>query len=122
MRWLIPRLEQFHATHANVEVVVTTVSTLHEELRGGFDVAVRKGVTRAEAWPQHRAVAVLDDMDTLIMSPALFERRPINEPADIAGHTMLSSETRPGDWIDWLDAAGLSHLAAQPRQACFFFL
>jgi LysR family glycine cleavage system transcriptional activator len=117
MRWLIPRLERFHAAHLNVEVAVTTVSTVHEELRGGFDVAVRKGVAKAEAWPHHHAIAVLDDVDTLIMSPALFERQPIIAPADIAGHLLLASETRPGDWIDWLDAAGLSHMAAAPRQA-----
>ncbi len=116
MRWLIPRLDRFHAAYPNVEVAVTTVSTVHEELRGGFDVAVRRGTARPEAWPQHRAVAVLEDVDTLIMSPALFEKRPIGKPADIAGHVLLASETRAGDWIDWLDAAGLSHLTGQPRQ------
>jgi len=64
-RWLIPRLERFHSEHPHVEVSVTTVSSVHEELRGGFDVAV---------------------------------------------------ETRPGDWIDWLERAGLSHMAGQRRQ------
>jgi hypothetical protein len=29
---------------------------------------------------------------------------------------LLGSETRPGDWIDWLEAAGLSHLVARPRR------
>jgi LysR family transcriptional regulator, glycine cleavage system transcriptional activator len=116
MRRLIPRLERFHSAYPNVEVAVTTVSSVHEELRGGFDVAVRRGTTSADAWPQHRAVPVLEDVDTLIMSPALFERRPIGKAADIERHALLSSETRPGDWVDWLEAAGLSHLAGRPRQ------
>jgi len=116
MRWLIPRLERFHGVYPNVEVAVTTVSSVHEELRGGFEVAVRRGAASADAWPQHRAVPVLDDVDTLIMSPALFERRPIVKPADIESHALLASETRPGDWVDWLEAAGLSHLAGRPRQ------
>jgi len=115
-RWLIPRLERFHQAYPLVEVSVTTVSTVHEELRGGFDVAVRRGTAKADAWPQHRATYILDDVDTLIMSPALFARRPIRTPADVADHVLLSSETRPGDWIDWLERAGLSHMAGQRRQ------
>jgi LysR family transcriptional regulator, glycine cleavage system transcriptional activator len=116
IRWLIPRLEQFHQAHPLVEVSVTTVSTVHEELRGGFDVAVRRGSAKTDSWPQHRAADILDDVDTLIMSPALYERHPIHSPADIANHVLLSSETRPGDWIDWLGRAGLSHLAGQRRR------
>jgi LysR family transcriptional regulator, glycine cleavage system transcriptional activator len=115
-RWLIPRLERFHRDHPHVEVSVTTVSSVHAELRGGFDVAVRRGSAKHNAWPQHRATYVLDDVDTLIMSPALFARHPIREPADIAGHVLLATETRPGDWIDWLESAGLSHMAGQRRQ------
>ena len=116
MRWLIPRLPRYHAAHPHVEVAITTVSTVLEELRGGVDVAIRRGVVLAHAWPQHRAVPVLDEADTLIVSPGLFARRPILAPADIEGHDLLASETRAGDWADWLDAAGLQHLAGHPRQ------
>jgi DNA-binding transcriptional LysR family regulator len=116
MRWLIPRLVRYHAEHPDVEVVVTTISSVQEEFRGGVDVAIRRGVAREHVPPAHRAIAVLDDVDTLIMSPALFAARPIHTPADIAGHTLLASETRPGDWANWLEAAGLPHLAGAPRQ------
>ena len=116
MRWLIPRLERFHQQQPHLEVVVTTVTSVHEELRGGFDVAIRCGVADDRAWPRHRAVPVLGNVDTLIMSPTLFEHRPIQEVVDIESHRLLASETRPGDWIDWLEAAGLSHLAGRPRR------
>ncbi|KXV71131.1 LysR substrate-binding domain-containing protein [Acetobacter cerevisiae] len=115
MRWLIPGLEVFHAAYPSIEIVVTTVSTVHEELRGGFDVAIRRGVAGAGAWPHHHATHVLDDVDTLIMSPSLFSQRPILGPADLEGHKLLASETRPGDWIDWLEAAKLPHLIGRPR-------
>jgi len=116
MRWLIPRLNRYHAAHPQVEVAVTTVSCVLEELRGGVDLSIRRGVAQADVWPQHRVVPLLDDVDTLIMSPALFEHRPILKPADIEGHTLLASETRAGEWANWLDAAGLQHLAGLPRQ------
>jgi LysR family transcriptional regulator, glycine cleavage system transcriptional activator len=116
LRWLIPRLEHFHATRRQVEVTVTTTTTLHEELRGGFDVAIRRGPAERSAWPQHRPTAFLSETDTLIISPGLFERAPLHHPADILRHVLLSSETRPGDWADWLDRAGLLHQAEQRRR------
>jgi DNA-binding transcriptional LysR family regulator len=116
MRWLIPRLARFRLEQPHVEVAVTTVSTVHEELRGGFDVAIRRGVVSEGAWPRYRAVPVLEETDTLVASPALFARCPIRVPADVEGHLFLGSETRPGDWIDWLETAGLSYLAGRPRQ------
>jgi LysR family glycine cleavage system transcriptional activator len=115
MRWLIPRLERFHRENPSIEAVVTTVSTVHEELRGGFDIAIRRGDASEGAWPHHHATELLDDVDTLIMSPALFAARPIHVPADVEGHTFLASETRPGDWVDWLETAGLSRLTGRPR-------
>jgi LysR family glycine cleavage system transcriptional activator len=116
MRWLIPRLDRFHTERPEIEVAVTTATTLHDELRGGFDVAIRRGSAEQDAWPQHRAVAFLDEADTLIMGPALFERRPVRRLDDIASHVLLSTETRPGDWTDWLDRAGLLPAAEQRRR------
>jgi DNA-binding transcriptional LysR family regulator len=113
MRWLIPRLDRFHADRPEVEVVVMTATTLHDELRGGFDIAIRRGVADQSVWPQYRALHFLDEADTLIVSPALQERAPLRTPADIARHTLLASETRPGDWSAWLERAGLS---ARPEQ------
>ncbi len=118
MRWLIPRLDSFHAERPEVEVVVTTTTTLHDELRGGFDVAIRRGSAEQDSWPQHRADPFLDEADTLIMSPALFDRRPVRQLADLASHVLLVTETRPGDWTDWLDHAGLQP-GTEPRRRVF---
>jgi len=116
LRWLIPHLEEFHAGRPDVEVAVTTTTTLREELRGGFDVAIRRGSPERGAWPQHRPTAFLSESDTLIISPALFERAPLHHPADIAKHVLLSSETRSGDWTDWLERAAQPHRAEQRRR------
>jgi len=116
MRWLIPRLSAFHEERPDVEVVVTTATTLHDELRGGFDLAIRRGLAEQSIWPQYQAVPFMDEVDTLIASPALLERSPLQTPADIANHVLLSSETRPGDWTDWLDRAGLSQTIGKRRR------
>jgi LysR family glycine cleavage system transcriptional activator len=116
LRWLIPRLEEFHATRPRVEVTVTTTTTLHDELRGGFDIAIRRGSAHPGAWPQYQAVSFLQEADTLIVSPTLFERSPLHQPADIASHVLLGSETRPGDWAKWLERADLPHRSDQRRR------
>lgn len=116
MRWLIPRLDRYHADHPHVEVVVTTVSCSIEDLRGGVDISIRRGLARQELFPQHRVVPLMDETDTLIMSPTLFASRPILRPADIQGYTLLCAESRPGDWTNWLEAAGLERSIGTPRQ------
>ena len=116
MRWLIPRLERLYAERPNMEVSVTTATTLHDELRGGFDVAIRRGLADPSFWPQYRAVPFLNEADTLIAAPALLERLPLRQPADIANHVLLCSETRPGDWADWIEHTGLSQRAEQRRR------
>ncbi|AWI88933.1 LysR family transcriptional regulator [Methylobacterium sp. DM1] len=105
MRWLIPRLDDFHAARPDTEVRVTTTTTLQDALRGGFDLAVRRG---PEPWPQHRAVPFLTEADTLVASPALLRNRPLATPGDLESHVLLGTETRPGDWSDWLAAAGVA--------------
>lgn len=116
MRWLIPRLDRFQSERPDVEVVVTTATTIHDELRGGFDVAIRRGIAEQSLWPQYRVVHLLDEIDTLIASPALLRRLPLVQPADVSDHVLLSSETRPGDWIDWLEHVGISPKAGQRRR------
>ena len=124
MRWLIPRLAAFEALRPEVEVSVTTVTTLHEELRRGFDVAIRRGLGQenGQGWPQHRAVHFLDEFDVLIASPALLRDHPIATPEDIRHGSLLASETRPRDWADWLNAAGLQHPSGPRRVFDHFFV
>lgn len=125
MRWLIPRLDGFHAARPEAEVVVSTVTTLHDALQGGFDIAVRRGVApggSGRPWGPYRAVPFLDEADTVVASPALLARRPLRTPEDLAGHRLLATETRHGDWNDWLAAAGLSRRTGRRRVFDHFFV
>ncbi|MCB8878755.1 LysR family transcriptional regulator [Acidisoma cellulosilytica] len=121
MRRLIPRLEHFQATWPDVEINVTTVTIVQEELRRGFDVAIRRG-SEAEAWPQHHAVEVLEEYDTVIASPAFLAEHGIRSPQDILDKPLIATETRPRDWADWLNAAGLPHPTGRRQVFDHFFI
>ncbi|WP_158808245.1 LysR substrate-binding domain-containing protein [Beijerinckia sp. L45] len=125
MRWLIPRLDAFHAAHPDAEVIVATTTTLHEDLRGGFDLAVRRSprsTGAGHAWGAYRAVPFLDEADTLVASPALLRRKPLDALADVADHMLLATETRSGDWTEWLHAASLPQAVGRRRMFDHFFV
>ncbi|CAA2106060.1 Glycine cleavage system transcriptional activator [Methylobacterium bullatum] len=126
MRWLIPRLDSFHAARPEAEVVVTTTTTLDNALRGGFDLAVRRepriGTGARHPWGAYRAVPFLAEANTLVVSPSLLAARPLRAPADLEGGTLLTSETRPGDWSDWLAAADLPASLGSRRTFDHYFV
>ena len=102
-----------------MEVRVSTSTTLTDSLRGPFDLAVRRG---PQPWDQYEAVRFLDETNTVVASPTLLARQPLRDLRDLAAHTILNSETRPGDWEDWLEAAGYTGqpLTRQHRYDHFF--
>ena len=112
MRWLIPHLRTFRAVHPKIEVRVSTSTTLTEGAQRSFDVAIRRG---PQAWEQFDAVKIVDEENTLLASPALLKRQPLHRLASLARHTILTTETRPRDWENWLAAAGY-HGPAPARQ------
>ena len=124
MRWLIPRLHRFHARHRGVEVTVATTTTLRDELRGGFDIAIRRDrpASAGAAWGPYRATPFLGETDTLVASPALLSNTPLRTRGDIASHTLLATETRPSDWTDWALAAGLPFPLGQRRVFDHYFV
>ena len=125
MHWLIPRLDRFHRLRPEADVVVSTTTTLHEELRGGFEVAIRRRATPAaedRGWAQHHATTFLAETDTLIAAPALLERLAIRSLDDILPAPWLATKTRPRDWADWLAAAGLPHPSGRRQVFDHFFV
>ena len=51
VRWLIPRLPAFVAQYPGIEPQVVTSTAVPSKAVDGFDVAIRRGRTRVQAWP-----------------------------------------------------------------------
>ena len=103
MRWLIPRLPAFSAAYPHVDVRVATVLSTEPQLKGSFDVAIRRHLPAAG---QYQATALFQEWDTVVASPALLARTGITSIAQLAGQPWLTTESRPGAWERWLEAAG----------------
>ncbi|MES3000525.1 MAG: LysR substrate-binding domain-containing protein [Pseudomonadota bacterium] len=116
MRWLIPRLEEFRARHPATEVRVSTAFSNDPVLKGSFDIAIRRAPgdqTQFDVSP------LFTEITTVIANPQLLKKsRALKKPADLAKAILLSTESRPGDWENWLAAAGCADL--RPMQILRF--
>ena len=105
-RWLVPRLDDFHSRHPDIDVRLDATQRLVDLRRDDFDFGIRFG---PGYWEGLEADYLLDEEFIPVASPALLARKPIEEPADLAGHTLLHRDESPGpaplDWAMWLRAA-----------------
>ncbi|MFL9945862.1 LysR substrate-binding domain-containing protein [Paraburkholderia agricolaris] len=109
MRWLIPQLRRFAEICPDVDVRVSTVMSTESVLRRGFDLAIHRQVPAGgqfQSWP------LFEERHTVIASPQLIAQTGITDVGQLAGATWLTSETRPGDWEAWVEAAGQPSLRA----------
>lgn len=104
IRWLIPRLGDFHRAHPGIEVRLTT---------GGAVVALRDdwtcGVQLGDGdWPGYVAEPLFSAEMFPVCTPALAKR--LKRPADLASATLLDVSHSTEDWPQRLAAAGLESL------------
>jgi LysR family glycine cleavage system transcriptional activator len=123
MRWLLPRLAGFQRLHPETELRLVTADEPIERLApGAFDVAIRRALG---AWPAGLTGApFLAEHEIPVCAPALLARDAIATPADLARHTLLHADKRPGGWARWLAAAGVPEVerAAARQRFDHFYL
>lgn len=104
MRWLIPRLSQFHARHPEIDIQLTSSMEAVDFERSDFDAAIRSG---HGDWPQWNCLPLAPIELVPVCSPLLLQGAdPLRHPAGLARHTLLHSVARPADWAIWLAACG----------------
>ncbi len=113
MRWLIPRLAAFRDAHPDATIQVLTVTTQQQPSGGNCDVAIRRD---DQVFNPESAIRFLSDHHTVVASPSLLSRTPLERPEDLVRHTILETETRPRHWDDWFAEAKLSASRFTRRQ------
>jgi LysR family glycine cleavage system transcriptional activator len=113
-KWLLPRISAFQHEHPEIDVRITTSTTMVDFKSGDVDAAIRYG--RGQ-WPGLRADWLTADHLFPVCSPKLLAGgAPLRKPEDLARVTLLhSSGGYHDDWRLWLTAAGLpSDISKQP--------
>ncbi len=101
--WLLPRLADFYAQHAQVDVEVSTSTAPSAEVtQGQSDFTVRHGNGQ---WPGLNADLIFRDQFTPVCAPSLAAR--IKRPIDLLAFDPLHSFMRPDAWDIWLKQAHL---------------
>ena len=104
-RWLVPRLDEFHSLYPDIDVRLDATQRLVDLRRDEFDLGIRFGPGE---WEGLACDYLMDEEFIPVASPDLLSRKPVNEPADLSGHTLLHRDDSPGpalDWATWLQAA-----------------
>jgi LysR family glycine cleavage system transcriptional activator len=106
VRWLIPRLADFHRRHPEIDVRLDTSLEAVDFARTDVDVAVRYG--RGD-WPGLHRDRLLAESLLPVCSPSLLEGPvPLKRPQDLMRHTLLHNSSHPEEWRLWLTAAGVT--------------
>lgn len=103
MRWLLPRLMEWHAMRPDVPVeLTTTVQHGVDFRREGFDAAVVHGEVPNQGL---RTWKLFDEQLTPVCAPSLLEGKvPLKKVDDLAKHMLLPPSRDEQDWRLWLDA------------------
>lgn len=107
-KWLLPRIERFHANHPQTDLRLDTSLKLVDYAAHGVDVGVRYG---AGDWPGLAADRLMEEEIFPVCSPKLLEQLELSTPADLVRQTLihdLSVDPAAGfmTWDMWLRHAG----------------
>lgn len=109
VRWLMPRLSDFMASHPDVNIRVETAIKPGDFLTSDVDLRILFGHGR---WDNMSAHPLVRDEVEPVCSPRLFGERTPENAADLGKHTLLHSKYRRQDWTDWISSAGIGELHA----------
>jgi LysR family glycine cleavage system transcriptional activator len=109
MRWLIPRISAFQRRRGGVEVKLTTSTAPVNFEDRVYDVAIRGS---HQPIPGMLSVPFMTETIVPVCHPDLMENGQLDSPKALADQTLISYDTEPMAWSEWLPMAGQADLRA----------
>jgi LysR family glycine cleavage system transcriptional activator len=112
-KWLLPRLERFHARHPGIDLRIDASMHMVDLIREDVHVGLRYGTGN---YPGLHTELLLRSEVFPVCAPALLKgKHPLRKPEDLRHHTLIHDETttldpRGPDWAMWLRAAGVANI------------
>lgn len=118
--WLVPKLERFRETNAEVDVLIDSSLKIADLENGAADIAVRFGLAPEGALVSHR---LFDEQLCAFCSPSLVSgSRKLDEVGDLQQTTLLHwdlsdlswahATKRWMGWQPWLAEVGADHISS----------
>lgn len=98
MRWLIPRLYDFHDKFPKIDIRLTTDDGPVNFAKQHFDVAIRVGNPNRS---EHSFEKLFDDAVGPVLSPKIIPNSGIHQPSDLKNIPLLHTKTRKDAWANW---------------------
>lgn len=115
MKWLIPRLPDFHASHPNLRMQLLAAGGPIDFARSGADVALRRDDFH---WGETiYSAAICEEWIGPVCVPPLW-----SEGQQFDGLRLLRSTTRPLAWDNWMRLANVSKAGATWVEYEHFYL
>ena len=112
MRWLIPKLGEFHSSEAETDVMVRPTHTPDNWLEMEFDIAIRRG---GSIPPQFLPQPLFAETLSLVATARVAESFDKEKGDRLSQIGLINVTTRHGELANWLKLAGLP--AALVRRA-----
>lgn len=110
--WLVPHLPEFEALHPEIAIELEATLRYADFVRDPVDVAIRFGTG---PWEGLHSEPIVDLEFFPVCAPSLAGGEdPLQEPSDLARHTLIHVTQVPFAWPDWLRHAGVEALV--PRR------
>jgi LysR family glycine cleavage system transcriptional activator len=110
VKWLVPRLGGFQRANPEIDVRVSTGTSLVDFSREDVDIGIRYG--RGQ-WPNLTAERLVAEDVMPVCAPSLVKGpNGLRKPADLKRFTLLHIGNFPDDWQVWLTAADVKGVDA----------
>lgn len=113
--WLIPRLSRYTKKHPQLDVRISTTSTIVNLERSNVEIAIRY----TSGIPDGTARKLFEEEVFPVCAPQLLTdpEKPLAVPADLRNHVLLHYDDPASripwlDWPTWLESVGLPELRA----------
>lgn len=110
IRWLVPRLANFHGVHPQIDVQLTTSHKIVDFKTEDVDVAIYWGDGN---WEGLKVDLLMGETLIPVCSPQLMKEKPITTADDFNDHVLLHSMNRTDDWLIWQQALGIDNIKWQ---------
>jgi LysR family transcriptional regulator, glycine cleavage system transcriptional activator len=116
MRWLIPRLAEFTASHRGFTLELSTAMAQPDFVAGAYDAAIRRMRRVPRALEGHR---FLGAGTVAVCSQDYAREHRLAQPSDLVRATLITTATEPSEWDRWYRAQRAPVPSRQPPSLAF---